>query len=221
MANTYEEFINNILSSRGRNGIPVNEYKEKHHIVPKCCDGSNDPDNLIDLYAYEHYEAHKLLAKENPDNDKLQYAWWQMCMCVVNGREYQVSAEDYNEAKTSCSKLMSERMSGRCVSEETRRKLSDAHKGKKLSEEAKKKVSEHHVDNSGKNNPHYGKPALNRKAVYCIELNMMFDSMASAASYVGLSSYTSISSCCAGRNKSTGKHPETGQPLHWSLVDVN
>ena len=47
---TYEEFINNILETRGRNGCG-DEYHETHHIVPKCMGGSNDEDNLIDLFA--------------------------------------------------------------------------------------------------------------------------------------------------------------------------
>ena len=34
--------------------------------------GSNDEDNLVYLYAQEHYYAHKLLAIENPKNNGLQ-----------------------------------------------------------------------------------------------------------------------------------------------------
>lgn len=221
MISTYEEFVQNILNTRGRFGVPLGAYKEQHHIVPKCMGGRNDPDNLIDLYAYEHYEAHKLLAKENPDNEKLQYAWWQMCMCIVNGREYEVSAEDYNEAKMLHSKLMSERMKGRYVSEETRKKQSMARIGMVYSDTCRENIKKNHADVSGKNNPSYGKPAKNRKAVYCIELDMIFDSMDAAASYVGLKSYTGISLCCSDANKTSGKSPDTGCPLHWSLVNTN
>ena len=221
MTNTYAEFIQNILNTRGRSGIPSDEYKERHHIVPKCMGGSNDMDNLIDLYAYEHYEAHKFLAKENPDNDKLQFAWWQMCMCVVNGRDYQVSAEEYNEAKILHSQLMSELMRGRYVSEETRQKQSMAHTGKVITDAHRENIKKYHADVSGPNNPAYGKPALNRKPVYCIELDRIFDSMDDAASYVGLKSYTSISVYCAGKSKSAGKCPNTGRPLHWLLINTN
>ena len=69
---TYEEFINNILETRGRNGCG-DEYHETHHIVPKCMGGSNDKENLIDLFAREHFEAHRLLALENPENEKLNF----------------------------------------------------------------------------------------------------------------------------------------------------
>ena len=97
---TYLEFIQNILKSRGRRGCGDN-YHEKHHIVPKCMGGTNDEDNLIDLYAREHFIAHKLLAKENPDNDKLVYAWW--CMSVVRNKNtqerYELTPEEHEEAK--------------------------------------------------------------------------------------------------------------------------
>lgn len=71
---TYAEFIQNILNTRGRFACG-DEYHEQHHIVPRCMNGTNDEENLIDLYAREHYEAHRLLALENPENEKLVYAW--------------------------------------------------------------------------------------------------------------------------------------------------
>ena len=46
---TYLEFINNILETRGRFSCN-SEYHERHHIVPKCMNGSDDETNLIDLY---------------------------------------------------------------------------------------------------------------------------------------------------------------------------
>ena len=71
---TYIEFINDILKTRGRFNCG-DEYCERHHILPKCMGGGNERDNLIDLYAREHFIAHKLLALENPDNIKLQLAY--------------------------------------------------------------------------------------------------------------------------------------------------
>jgi hypothetical protein len=46
-------------------------YLEKHHIIPRCLGGSNDKENLVDLTPEEHYIAHQLLVKINPDNKKL------------------------------------------------------------------------------------------------------------------------------------------------------
>ena len=67
---SYAEFIQNILDTRGR-FICDETYHERHHIVPKCLGGTDDDDNLIDLLAREHFVAHKLLAQENPENNKL------------------------------------------------------------------------------------------------------------------------------------------------------
>ena len=33
---TYKEFIEDILNNRGRFNVPNGEYKERHHIIPKC-----------------------------------------------------------------------------------------------------------------------------------------------------------------------------------------
>ena len=103
----YIEFINNILDTRGRFNCG-NEYYERHHILPKCMGGADDENNLIDLFAREHYEAHKLLALENPDDKKLQLAY--ICMSFVkNDREhrYQLDEYEYEQARIACSRACS------------------------------------------------------------------------------------------------------------------
>ena len=96
---TYDEFINNILETRGRFACG-DEYHERHHIVPKCLGGTDDEENLIDLFAREHFELHRLLALENPDNNKLVYAWWMLAH--IDGRE--ITAAEYEEAKIAFTK---------------------------------------------------------------------------------------------------------------------
>ena len=71
---TYNEYIQDILDTRGKFACGE-EYCERHHIIPRCMNGDDSDDNLIDLYAREHYEAHKLLAEENPNNEKILFAW--------------------------------------------------------------------------------------------------------------------------------------------------
>lgn len=104
---TYEEFINNILETRGRFACGE-EYHEKHHIVPRCMGGGNEENNLIDLFAREHFIAHKMLAEENPKNNKLVYAW--ACMAFAsndNEQRYELSPEEYEEVRISLSKAIS------------------------------------------------------------------------------------------------------------------
>ena len=110
---TYEEFINNILETRGRFACG-DEYHERHHIVPRCVGGTNDEYNLIDLFAREHFIAHKMLAEENPNEEGLLYAWW--CMSIQTNEHtkerYQLTAEEYEEVRTKFASLMSDKMSG-------------------------------------------------------------------------------------------------------------
>lgn len=141
---TYNEFINNVLQSRGRFACDT-RYHERHHIIPKCCGGNNDEENLIDLFAEEHYIAHKLLALENPNNDKLQFAWWQMCHCKKEDREYEVSAEDYALAKEAHADAIRKQSIDRWANPTTRSKiqtsLSSPKTRKKMSESAKKRYN--------------------------------------------------------------------------------
>ena len=110
---TYKEFIQNILDTRGRFGVPEGVYKEKHHIIPKCLGGTNDGDNLIDLYAREHFIAHKLLVEENPDNKSLIFALNAMSNLTVNSnKRYTPSPEEYEYARKKYSDKLKEVMKG-------------------------------------------------------------------------------------------------------------
>ena len=145
----YNEFIHNIITERGQWNIPDGAYYEVHHIVPKCMggdgvikrtkNGSHHP-NLIFLYPKEHFIAHKLLALENPDNIKLISAWSMMAFpkgkTKRNNKE--ITADDYAILR----EMLSKKMTGRYVCEETRKKLSVANVGKSLPEETRRKISE-------------------------------------------------------------------------------
>ena len=138
--NIYQDFIQNILKTRGRFGCG-NEYHERHHILPKCLGGNNDESNLIDLFAREHFIAHKLLAHECPNNINLVYAWGCMAWQKNKNQErVKVSPKEYEEAR----KALSNVMSGRIISEETKIKLSEQKKGKSLSAKAIQRSIEVH-----------------------------------------------------------------------------
>ena len=53
-------------------------YVEKHHILPRCLGGTDDKENIVELYPEEHYLAHLLLCKIYPKNQKLLYATMNM-----------------------------------------------------------------------------------------------------------------------------------------------
>lgn len=197
---TYEKFINNILTIRGRHGCG-DLYYEKHHIIPKCLGGNDEDNNLIDLFAREHFIAHKLLADEYPDNDKLVYAWW----CISNvkneytSHRYEPTPEEYEESKIAFAKLQSERQSG---------ENNYFHKVRFYGEQ-NGFYGDHRF--TGENHPRC-------RAVYCYELDEYFWGAKNAQDKYGIYK-ADIAKCCKGKLKSAGKHPITGEKLHWIYAD--
>ena len=194
----YEDFINNILETRGRFACGDN-YHERHHIIPKCLNGTDEEDNLIDLFAKEHYEAHRLLALENPDVKGLIYAWWGMSTLENKFQQrYRISAEEYEEARVSISNTRKKIRGklhpnyGKSMSLEQRKKLSEARTGKKLSPETCQKISE---SKKGKNIGHENPCA---KQVMCE--GKIFGSIVECAKYYGVTS-ASMRMWLRGANK--------------------
>ena len=229
---TYEEFINNIIETRGRFACG-NEYHERHHIMPKCIGGTDDEDNLIDLFAREHFEAHRLLALENLDVKGLVYAWHRMS-CGGNDKmdSYKLTPEEYEEMKKVYSETRRKEATGVKQSPETIEKrvsklrgksrpehvkqiLREINTGRIVSEETRKKISEALI---GKSNPNKGKPMTEEQRLsHCIytyyspELNEYFSSTGEIKRKYGISN---ISRCINGERETCGKHPITGEKLH-------
>ncbi len=61
------------LINRARNRT-LDGYVEKHHVIPRCMNGTDDQTNIVSLTAEEHYIAHQLLVKIYPTNAKLIFA---------------------------------------------------------------------------------------------------------------------------------------------------
>lgn len=58
----YQRIYDQLIQKRVNS--PITEgYKERHHIIPRSCGGSNKKSNLVDLTAREHFIAHLLLVK--------------------------------------------------------------------------------------------------------------------------------------------------------------
>ena len=51
-----------LIIDRARERL-ITEYVEKHHIIPKCLNGTNDKENIIRLTAREHFIVHRLLIR--------------------------------------------------------------------------------------------------------------------------------------------------------------
>ena len=152
---TYQAFIQNILNTRGRFNCG-DEYCERHHIQPKCLGGTNQEDNFIDLFAREHFIAHKLLAEENPNEIKLIQAYNIMAFThnTHQSQRYMLSPEEYEAARKTISQALKERYKdptqhpcyGTHLSDERKALISQVNKGNKycvgrvLSQETKNKI---------------------------------------------------------------------------------
>lgn len=90
---------------------------------------------------------------------------------------------------------------GKKVSEQTRKKLSDAQKGKPHSQEWTNKVAESH-----------------KKKVLCITTGIVYTSVGEAAKAAKVS-ISRMSGVLHGHGKSAGKHPITKEKLEWRFIE--
>lgn len=128
------------------------------------------------------------------------------------------------------------------LSEQSRKKIADKHKGRKLTDEHKQKIGlaskGHTLSDDARNkirdaitgikrsdqtrerisNGRMGENSWRRRSIYCIELNETFWGIEEAHQKYGFNS-ASLCSHLRGRYKSSGRHPETGEPLHWIYTD--
>jgi len=76
-----------LLMERARNRL-LEGYSERHHVVPRCLGGTDEPDNLVRLTPEEHYVAHQLLVKINGKNQKLIFAAVMMGSTRKNNKTF-------------------------------------------------------------------------------------------------------------------------------------
>ena len=90
------QLIHDSIIDRAKNRVlPAGTYTERHHIIPRCMNGSDDKSNLVDLTAEEHCVIHHLLHELNPNNHKLLNAYWAMVTLKdYDGRFYFISAKE-------------------------------------------------------------------------------------------------------------------------------
>lgn len=111
------------------------DYIEKHHIIPKCLGGSNLTENIVSLTAREHFICHWLLTKIYSENRKIAFAFYSMCHQKRGcQKRYFPQSRIYETAKRKVHLLGH--------SDETRYKISKMNSGKRLSDEARKKISD-------------------------------------------------------------------------------
>jgi len=131
-----------LISFRAKNPLPDDDYGELHHVVPRCCGGTDLSDNVIRLTPEEHYKAHSLLPyiyAEGQQHWKLVRAW-NLIFYTRDGIE--ISQEEYGRLKREFSAMQSATQTGRKASDETRKKMSESAKGHFKTEEHRQHLSE-------------------------------------------------------------------------------
>jgi len=89
----YNQIIMNAMKENRK--YDKTKFYEQHHIVPKCCGGSNTSENLIYLTLREHFICHGLLAKmpeytkDNLSRCKLEMAYVGMGGGTFSSRTYE------------------------------------------------------------------------------------------------------------------------------------
>ena len=153
----------------------LQEYYEKHHIVPrsfyekKHMSIDNSDDNLVALNLQDHFLCHWYMSKCCVQKMKrsMEYA----VVLMSNMVNCKTNREDTAIAKAVAFALSKVDKMKIPVSEETRKKISEARTGNQHSEETRIKISEslsgnHHSEETrrkmseartGENNPNFGK----------------------------------------------------------------
>lgn len=60
--NKYQNWYDQLIITRRNRSLPNDQYREKHHILPRSLGGDDSTENLIELTPREHFVAHLLLA---------------------------------------------------------------------------------------------------------------------------------------------------------------
>jgi len=182
--------IYNLLVKKAQNRMETVGYTEKHHIIPRTLGGSDDASNIVVFTGREHFIAHLLLAKIHGGS------MWHAAHMMSNMKRY--TNRKYENVRKEHVKRVSIRQTGKIVSLDTRKKISEnkersakisqSLKGRPKSEEHKEAykqarlagggwiVSEEHKSSvskkmKGSGNPMWGKTHNEEAKLKIIEAN--------------------------------------------------
>lgn len=77
----YNKIYESLIKRAKSRQLDPLEYYEKHHIVPRCIGGTDDPENIVSLLASEHRFAHLCLVRIYPGRPGLVNAAAMMNKC--------------------------------------------------------------------------------------------------------------------------------------------
>jgi NUMOD3 motif len=164
--NKYRRWYDALIARARARGL-VDDYTERHHVIPRCLGGSNKRDNLVDLTFREHFLVHWLLIKftEGDAKRRMNFAMIRMGQRhlhkrrAISGWQYARAQVAFRESGLTSSRkgtkqtpewiaMMRERMTGNKFAQgmrhspETRALMSEQRRGNKHS--LGRKLSEGH-----------------------------------------------------------------------------
>ena len=178
----------------------------------------------IQKYGWNNFEhiifMEDLSAKEARHIEQLLIALYKTNCCKYYNPSYGYNMTDGGESSP---------MFGKRHTKETREKISVARIECWKDEQYRQSQTESHKWQTGENHPFWGRchtqetkdkiSAANTKfEVFCIELEMTFKNSEEAKRQTGVDS-SDIRKCCKGLKNHAGRHPITGQKLHWKSLD--
>lgn len=122
------------------------ERVHKHHVIPLSQGGPDTADNMIDLSWSAHYLAHYYLAKDNPDDKKIQADWkkkqnldqfFRFCYKAARDKHGENNPMFGKHQSEESKELIRQKLIGRKYSDEVNKK-----KGRPKTEEQRKHLSE-------------------------------------------------------------------------------
>lgn len=135
--NKYTKWYFSIIEKRKYRERASENFLEKHHIIPESMGGSNEKSNLVYLTFKEHFIVHLLLVKmciNKKDTIKMYRAIVAFQMFDKNTQKRKINSRQFQKIKEA-SKIANSKENhpcfGRVVSNETRKKISEANIGEK------------------------------------------------------------------------------------------
>jgi hypothetical protein len=103
----YKAIYDRFIQSRRENPPKESEYFERHHIVPRCMDGGDDPENIIPLTPEDHFFAHLCLAKAYRSR-----SLWAAVWIMVHDRKHDGKNKSWANLRNEYGFLQRRRLSG-------------------------------------------------------------------------------------------------------------
>jgi hypothetical protein len=133
-------------------------YVERHHILPRCMGGTDNPLNIVKLPPEEHVTAHRLLCRIHPTVADLALAVTYLCRARIGREARRVYAMDRARHiqtmkkprdRVTCQKIK-DTLTGAKHTEERRRNISASRKGKPGHKHTKESIERIRQSNSGR-----------------------------------------------------------------------